>query len=325
MKPIEEELQKETEGKVTTAEISVIIPIYNEADNISELHRRLQTVLQETGKPYEIIFVNDGSTDESLARLKELNSAHAGVVRIVDFSRNFGHQLAITAGFNYAQGKAAIVLDADLQDPPETIAEFIQEWEAGHEVVYGVRQDREGETAFKKWTASLFYKLLRASTSIDIPENAGDFYLLDRKILNILNALNERHRFMRGLVAWAGFKRKPVYYVRKARHKGKTKYPLWKMVKFSWDAMTSFSFTPLRFVSVLGAVISVVSFVAILMIIYLRLFTHTTVTGWSSLMATILFIGGIQLLALGIIGEYIARIGDDVKARPLYTVRQYFQ
>ena len=304
-------------------EISVVIPIYNEADNIPDLFKRLKAVFDANRLPYEIVFVNDGSVDASFSILADLRKNHRGVVKVVNFSRNFGHQLAISAGMKYCRGQAAVIMDADLQDPPEIIDDFVKKWKEGFEVVYGRRKEREGETFFKKFTAQMFYKLIRATTSIDIQENVGDFYLLDRKVLDIINSLTERHRFMRGLVAWVGFKRAGVEYVRKPRLSGTTKYSLWKMVKFSFDAMTSFSFAPLRLVSSLGAVISVISFLAILVIIYMRLFTHETITGWSSTMATILFIGGVQLLAIGIIGEYIARIGDDVKSRPLYAVREF--
>ncbi|OGW95786.1 MAG: glycosyltransferase [Omnitrophica WOR_2 bacterium GWC2_45_7] len=303
-------------------DISVVIPIFNEETNIVELFKRLMVVLTATGKTFEVIFVDDGSQDQSWSILSKLYQEHKSIVRAVAFSRNFGHQLALTAGFHHCRGEAAIVMDADLQDPPEMIARFIQKWEEGYEVVYGIRKEREGETFFKKFTALLFYKLIRASTAIDIPENVGDFYLLDRKILNILNELNEHHRFIRGLVAWVGFRRIGIEYNRKARFSGKSKYGIWRMVQFSLDAMTSFSFTPLRLVSWLGAFFSVLAFFSILLIIYLKIFTHETIIGWSSLMAVVLFLGGIQLMAIGVIGEYIARIGDDVKGRPLYAVRQ---
>jgi len=301
-------------------DLSVIVPIYNEESNILKLFDRLNDVLQSFNNRYEIIFVDDGSNDQSYSILEDIYKKNRNTVRVVQFSRNFGHQLALTAGFKQARGRAAVVLDADLQDPPELIVDFVKKWEEGYDVVYGKRKEREGETWFKKWTAQLFYKLIRATTVIDIPENAGDFYLLDRKILDILNSITERHRFIRGLIAWVGFKRCAVEYIRKPRFSGETKYPLWKMIKFSWDAMTAFSFTPLRFISLFGGVISIFSFFSILIIFYQKWFTDVTITGWSSTMVVILFIGGVQLLAIGIIGEYIARIGDDVKARPLYNV-----
>jgi len=306
-------------------DLSIVIPVYNEQENLNELHQQLTNVLKDIGLSYEIIFINDGSKDESFEILKELNEKNKGKVKVIHLSRNFGHQLALTAGLNFSRGKATILMDADLQDPPELIKEFVEKWRQGNEIVYGLRKEREGETFFKKITAKVFYKLLKVTANIDIPENVGDFYLLDRKVVNILNSLGERHRFLRGLIAWVGYKRVAVEYVRKPRFKGETKYSLWRMLKFSVDAMTSFSFAPLRFVSLLGAFFSLVSFFAILVIIYVKLFTHMTIVGWSSLMAAILFIGGIQLLAIGIIGEYVARIGDDVKSRPLYMVSQFLR
>lgn len=304
-------------------DISIIFPIYNEEDNLQELFQSVDKTLSTSGKAYELIFVNDGSTDNSVHILEDLYQKNKGKVKVVHFARNFGHQLALSAGFKHCKGRAAVVMDADLQDPPETILDFIDEWEKGSEIVYGVRAERQGETFFKKATASLFYKLIRGISGIDIPENAGDFYLLDRRIVDILNSLKERHRFLRGLIAWVGYKRTAVSYVRKPRHAGETKYPFWKMFKFSLDAITSFSFAPLKLVSFLGMVFSGVAFLAILIIIYMKLFTDQTITGWSSLMAVILFIGGVQLLAIGIIGEYVARIGDDVKERPLYTIKDF--
>ena len=239
---------------------------------------------------------------------------------MVKLARNFGHQLAITAGMRSARGQAVVVMDGDLQDPPSVILEFIRHWRQGCQVIYGIRADRKGESLFKKWTAALFYKLIRWITKIDIPENVGDFYLLDRKVVDILNAMEERHRFIRGLIVWVGFKRHGVPYKRDARFAGYTKFGLWKMVKFSMDAITSFSFTPLKAIVWLGAVISALSFAGVLVVLYQKLFTDKTIVGWTSLMVAVLFIGGVQLLAIGIIGEYVARIGDDVKKRPLYTV-----
>lgn len=306
-------------------DISIVIPVYNEEANIPELFRRVGGVLDSASKSYEIVFVNDGSSDGSGRILTELRRLHPGSVRVVHLARNFGHQLALTAGLDHARGKAVVVMDADLQDPPEVILAFIRKWEEGSRIVYGVRTEREGETFFKIVTARFFYKLLRAVTRIDIPENVGDFYLLDRKIVDIFKSMKERHRFIRGLVAWVGFQKTGVEYVRKPRYSGTTKYPFWSMVKFSLDALTSFSFAPLRLVSLLGAVFSVLSFLAILVIIWEKLFTNATVAGWPSLMAVILFIGGIQLLSIGMIGEYVARIGDDVKARPLYTVDEVLE
>lgn len=306
-------------------DISIVIPIHNEETGIPELYKRLVQGLKVNAGPYEIIFVDDASSDGSFELLKELHEQNMTSVKVLKLSRNFGHQLAITAGLRVAQGKGVIVMDGDLQDPPEVIPEFIRKWQSGYEIVYGVRKERKGETFFKKFTAKIFYKLIRTATNIGIPENVGDFYLLDRKVVMALNAMDERHRFLRGMVAWLGFKRTGVEYVREPRFSGQTKYTLWKMVKFSFDAATSFSFTPLRMISMVGAFFSVVAFLGILLIFYEKLFTDRTVTGWSSLMVVVLFLGGIQLLAVGLIGEYVARIGDDVKRRPLYTVSEYLE
>lgn len=306
-------------------DISIVIPIYNEASNIPELYRRVSEVMNASRRSYELVMVNDGSSDGSSEALAVLQSSNRGKVRVINLARNFGHQLALSSGLDHARGRAVVVMDADLQDPPEVILSFIKKWDEGFKIIYGVREEREGETWFKKWTAAVFYRLIRGLSQIDIMENVGDFYLLDRQVVDVFKSLKERHRFIRGLVAWVGFRKTGVMYVRRSRHSGTTKYPFWKMVKFSLDAITSFSFAPLRMVSTLGAVFSVISFVAILIIIYERLFTDLTVTGWSSLMAVILFLGGVQLMAIGTIGEYIARIGDDVKARPLYIVENILE
>tara|TARA_Y100000310_G_C20607896_1_gene776492 strand:+ start:330 stop:1310 length:981 start_codon:yes stop_codon:yes gene_type:complete len=320
---IQPQLRPTMDIQTGNIEFSVVIPVFNEESNITELFQQLTEALAFVNRNFEIIFVNDGSTDNSYQLLSYLHEAHPKQVKVVNFSRNFGHQLAITAGLKFCQGRAAIVMDADLQDPPEVIVEFLKKWDEGYDIVYGKRTVRQGETLFKKFTANLFYKLIRMVTTIEIKENVGDFYLLDRKILNVLDTLNERHRFVRGLVAWVGYRHTEIEYTRRARYSGETKYGFWKMIKFSLDAMTSFSFAPLRFVSWLGTFFSVISFFSILLIIYMRLFTSVTIVGWSSIMAVVLFVGGIQLLALGIIGEYIARIGDDVKSRPLYNVSNF--
>lgn len=304
-------------------DISIVTPVHNEEEAVSGFCDELVKTLNQSRLNFEIIFVDDGSRDNSYEVLKTCQSRCPGRVKILKLGRNFGHQLAITAGMRAARGRAVIIMDSDGQDPPAVILDFIDHWQKGFDIVYGVRTERKGETAFKKLTASLFYKLLRTLTSIDIPENAGDFYLLDRKVVDILNAMEERHRFMRGLVAWIGFKRKGVGYIREPRTKGQTKFGFWRMLKFSFDAATTFSFAPLRAISFLGFIISFFSFLGILVIIYEKLFTSYTVTGWASLMVALLFIGGIQLLAIGVIGEYIARIGDDVKHRPLYTVKEF--
>ena len=305
-------------------DISIVTPVYNEEEAVVPFCEALVKVLKQSRLTYEIIFIDDGSRDNSYEVLKGCRARNASV-KLLRLGRNFGHQLAITAGMRAARGRAVVVMDSDGQDPPSAILDFIEYWQQGFDIVYGVRTERKGETFFKKFTASLFYKLLRLSTTIDIPENVGDFYLLDRKVVEILNSMDERHRFMRGLVAWVGFKRKPIGYVREPRRQGQTKFGFWKMLKFSFDAATTFSFAPLRAISFFGFVISGFAFLGILITVYQKLFTNYTITGWTSLMVVVLFIGGIQLLAIGIIGEYIARIGDDVKERPLYTVKEFLE
>jgi len=306
-------------------DLSVVSPAFNEEAVISRFYERVTEVLTASGLSYEIILVDDGSRDRTFELMREAHHKDPQKVKALRLARNFGHQLAITAGMRQAKGRAVVVMDCDLQDPPEVIAQFIEKWREGFEIVYGVRTERKGETAFKLFTAKLFYKLIRWATKVDIAENAGDFYLLDRKVVDVFGKMEERHRFIRGLVAWVGFRRTGVGYVREARAAGTTKFGLWKMVKFSIDAVTSFSFLPLRFISVCGIVISAGAFVGILISIYQRLFTDVTVTGWTSLVVIVLFLGGIQMLALGVMGEYLARIGDDVKQRPLYTVSEVLE
>ena len=304
-------------------EISIVTALLNEEEVVGKFYERVSSALAAERCDYEILFVDDGSQDRSFEILKEIQKKNPDKVKVLRLARNFGHQLALTAGIRAAQGKAVVVIDCDLQDPPEVISKFITHWREGYEIVYGLRIERKGETWFKKATARIFYKFIRFATNIDIPENVGDFYLLDRKVVETLNRMEERHRFLRGMIAWTGFRRKAVEYVREPRLAGHTKYSLWKMIKFSFDAATSFSFLPLRAISFLGFLISFFAFLGILVTCYLRLFTDVTITGWSSLMVVVLFIGGIQLLAMGLIGEYLARIGDDTKRRPLYVVKEF--
>ena len=306
-------------------EISIVTPVYNEEALAAEFYVQITDVLSRANVNYELVFVDDGSCDRSVEILQECRRDLGGNARIVRLARNFGHQIAITAGQRYASGRAVVVMDCDLQDPPKVVLEFIQKWKEGFDVVYGVRSERRGESLFKRATARLFYWILRLTAHVDIPSNVGDFYLLDRKVVDVLNKMNEHHRFIRGLVAWMGFKRFGVSYIREPRFAGETKYNFWRMLKFSFDALTSFSFALLRMISFLGALMFFLAFFGIGMIFYLKLFTDRTVLGWSSLMVVVLFIGGIQLLAIGVIGEYLARIGDDVKARPLYTVQEVLE
>ena len=303
-------------------EISIVSPVYNEEAGIGAFYRELKRVCVESRIDHEIVFVDDGSSDETFTELSRVRREDAEHVRVIRFSRNFGHQLAITAGLRAARGRAVVVLDSDLQDPPSLIPEFIRRWRDGHEVVYGQRTQRKGETWFKTWTAHAFYRLIRVLTKIDIPADSGDFYLLDRKVVDVINAMEEHHRFLRGLVAWVGFRRSAVGYVRDVRLSGATKFGLGKMISFAFDAIVSFSFFPLRLAFLAGAAISFVAFLGILATVYVKVFTQNTVSGWASLMIVILFLGGIQLLSIGLFGEYVARIGNDVKRRPLYVVRE---
>jgi dolichol-phosphate mannosyltransferase len=306
----------------TSVEISIVSPVFNEEAGIAAFYAEVKRVCVSQAIDYEIVLVDDGSRDGTFAALLKIQREDPAHVRVIRLARNFGHQLAITAGMREARGQAVVIMDSDLQDPPSVIPEFIRRWREGYAVVYGQRTERKAETWFKKKTAELFYRMIRASARIDIPSNAGDFYLLDRKVVEVINAMDERHRFLRGLIVWVGFRRVAVNYVREGRHAGSTKFSVGKMFNFAFDAITAFSFAPLRLVAAAGAFIAFIAFLGILLIIYERLFTQYTVAGWSSLMVVVLFIGGIQLLAIGIIGEYVARIGDDVKRRPLYTVQE---
>ena len=300
---------------------SVVIPVFNEELVVQETYKRLKTVMDFLNEPYELIFVNDGSKDDTAIILRKLCEADFRV-KLVDFSRNFGHQLASTAGMDYSSGDTVVLIDADLQDPPEIIPEMIKKWREGYDVVYGVRIKRNGETLFKKLTSKVFYRLLNCMTEVDIPLDTGDFRLIDRKVCNALKAANEKNRYIRGIISWLGFKQTGVEYVRDKRFAGESKYPLKKMLKFAFDAITSFSYKPLKLASYFGSFISVLSFLYLLVVIYLRLFTDSTITGWASTLAVSLFFNGIILIILGIIGEYIGRIYDEVKGRPLYIVRE---
>jgi len=298
---------------------SVVVPVYNEAEVLLVLYERLTDVMNGMGAPYEIIFVNDGSVDASLMLMRELRAKDEHV-KFLSLSRNFGHQVAITAGLDHSVGEAVVVMDADLQDPPEVIPQLITKWREGYEVVVAVREERRGETAFKRGTAALFYRLLSRLTSTEIYLDAADFRLMSRKAVNALNTLRERNRFMRGLASWVGFRQTFVTFTREVRYAGETKYPMGKMVRFAFDAITSFSFLPLQLATYLGFGVSCLSLIYVLYAVGLKLFTDHLVPGWASVIVAILFVGGVQLITVGIIGEYVGRIYEEVKQRPLYFV-----
>lgn len=299
---------------------SIIAPIYNEIDNLPELYRRVKEVMDSSGEPWELILVDDGSTDGSTEKIREL--AHMDkAVRPVVFARNFGHQVAITAGWDYARGDAIVIIDADLQDPPETILELAGKWKEGYEVVYAVRVEREGESWFKKFTAAMFYRIIYSITDVKIPVDTGDFRLMDRKVVDVLKQMKERHRFPRGMSAWVGFKQIGVTYKRAARVAGVTKYPFRKMFKLALNAITGFSYFPLQVATFFGFVSAGVSILAIPVVAALRLAGSHFFEGQTTTLISVLFLGGVQLISLGILGEYVGRLYDEAKGRPLYIVR----
>jgi polyisoprenyl-phosphate glycosyltransferase len=300
--------------------VSIVIPVLNEEGNLPVLYERLSTVLKNLATDYELLFINDGSSDQSLLLLKTYADRDAHI-KIIDFSRNFGHQLAVTAGLDHCHGDCAVIIDADLQDPPELIIELITKWNAGYQVVYAQRVKRKGEHFIKVFTARIFYRLLKKLANIEIPLDTGDFRLIDRKVIESLKAMPERNRFIRGMVSWIGLRQTSVQYVREERLSGKTKYPLFKMIRFALTGLTSFSLVPLQLASLFGFLVSVISFLAGLYTIYLKIFTTRTIPGWTSLMIALLFLGGIQLITLGIIGEYVGRISEEVKQRPAYIIQ----
>ncbi|MFN8489006.1 MAG: glycosyltransferase family 2 protein [Caldilineaceae bacterium] len=302
---------------------SLIVPIWNEEQVIPELYKRVVATMDSTGQSWELICVNDGSRDRSFTLLLELN-AQDPRVKVIDFSKNFGHQIAITAGADYAEGDAVIVMDADLQDPPDVVLRMIEKWREGYEVVYAVRAKREGETWFKLFTAKIFYRLLRGVANIDIPVDAGDFRLMDRRVVFAMRQLREKHRFMRGLSSWVGFKQIGVEYERAERFAGETKYPFRKMLRLAMNAITSFSYLPLQLATYFGFTLAFLSLLGIILTIILRLSGSDAFHGQATTLVSVLFLGGIQLIFLGIIGEYLGRIYDEVKDRPLYIVSRAY-
>ncbi len=301
--------------------ISVIIPIYNEEKIIDELYNRVQKTVVQISDNYELIFVNDGSKDNSLLELFKLAEKDSRVFYI-NFSRNFGHQIAVTAGVDACKGEVAVIIDGDLQDPPELILEMYAKHKEGFEVVYARRAQRKGETFFKKTTAKLFYRTLKNLTSVDIPLDTGDYRLMDQKVVHYLKQMPEQNKFLRGQIAWLGFRQTAVLFNRDERKYGKTGYTLSKMLRFAMDGITSFSDKPIQFVTRLGLLTLSISVLVMMYAFYTHFFTDKTVTGWTSIIVSTLFIGSVQLISIGVIGEYISRINKNVQNRPLYIVEK---
>jgi dolichol-phosphate mannosyltransferase len=302
--------------------ISVIIPCFNEETVIRATHERLTSVLRSlSGFDYELIFVNDGSRDHTQEILAELQLFDAHT-RVLLLSRNFGHQIAVTAGLEAATGAAVVIIDADLQDPPELIPQMLQLWREGNEVVYGIRIEREGESHFKLWTAKVFYRLINRLSETKMPLDTGDFRLLDRKVVEVIKAMPERARFLRGMVSWAGFRQIALPYDRAPRQAGESKYPLTKMIHFAMDGIISFSLVPLKLAIWTGFLAIWIAALGIVVAILDRLFEKGLTRGWASLFVAVLFMGGVQLVSLGILGEYLGRIYTEVKRRPLYVVQE---
>lgn len=300
---------------------TIIAPIYNEIENIPLLYTRVSEVMEQTGEPWEFVMVDDGSSDGSTEAILELKAQDEKIKPVI-FARNFGHQIAVTAGLDYSRGDAVIIIDADLQDPPEVILDLIQKWKKGFEVVYAVRSKRVGETWFKLFTASAFYRLIQRITDVNIPMNTGDFRLLDRKVVQVLNGMREKHRFLRGMSVWVGFKQTGVEYERAERFAGETKYPLKKMIRFASDAITGFSYFPLQLALYLGFIAVGISIISIPVVIAIRLAGSQVFIGQATILIAVLFLGGVQLISLGLLGEYIGRLYDEAKGRPLYITRE---
>lgn len=296
---------------------SIVIPVFNEVEVLDTLYSRMTAMLEKLDEPWEIILIDDGSSDGSSEIMRSMSERDPRI-RVIFFSRNFGHQIAVTAGMDHALGDAIVVIDADLQDPPEVIPELIEKWQEGYEVVFAVRQEREGETWFKKTTASLFYRLIYRITDVKIPLDTGDFRLYDRKVVDVMKKMREKHRFLRGMSSWVGYRQIGVPYNRARRFAGSTKYPFKKMIKLAWNAITGFSYVPLQLAMVLGFIVALLSIVMIPIVIVVRLSSGSELLGQATTLISTLFLGGVQLICLGILGEYVGRIYDEVKDRPLY-------
>jgi dolichol-phosphate mannosyltransferase len=300
---------------------SIVAPVFNEEETLPVFHQRLSAVMDQLDGPSEMVLVFDGSRDKSPEVGRRL-AAQDPRLKLVHFSRNFGHQIAITAGIDYAEGDAVVIIDSDLQDPPEVILDLIAKWKEGYQVVYAQRRKRAGETFFKLFTAAAFYRTIRQLSSIDIPQDTGDFRLIDRRVVVTLRTMREHHRFMRGLSVWVGYRQTGVLYDRHERFAGETQYPLRKMVKFASDAITSFSYVPLQWATTLGLWAAGIALVSIPIIAVLRWIGSEFFFGQASTLIAVLFFGGVQLIFLGILGEYLGRIYDEVKKRPLYIVAE---
>ena len=299
--------------------LSVVVPMYFEEEVARECHARLSAAV--SGFDYEIIYVNDGSTDKTLPILKEISGENERV-KVLSFSRNFGHQAAVTAGVKHASGECIAIIDADLQDPPELIPEMVELWKEGYEVVYAKRKKRKGESVFKRVTAKAFYRLLSTLTDTDIPTDTGDFRLIDRKVADAFNSMGEHNRFIRGMVAWLGFKQTPIEYVRDERYAGETKYPLRKMLKLAFDGIMSFSVKPVKMVTNLGALTLLFSFGIIIYVLVSKFAGSDVSSGWASTMIVITMLSGVQLISLGVVGGYISRIYEESRNRPIYLISE---
>jgi dolichol-phosphate mannosyltransferase len=301
--------------------ISLVLPVYNESKNIRELYKRCCEVLKKY-QNLEIIFIDDGSTDNSFELITEIAQKNRKNIKVIRFSRNFGHQIAITAGIDYASGDVVIIMDSDFQDPPEIIPEMIKKWEEGYEIVYAKRRKRK-DSLLKKLTAYLFYRLLQKMANLNIPVDVGDFRLMDKKVVNALRQMREHSRFMRGLTSWVGFKQTHVLFDRNERKYGKTSYSFIKMIKFAIDGITSFSYIPLRIATYFGFLSALLGIIGIIYSLYWRIFLpERTISGWTTITIAVLFLGGMQLIILGIVGEYIGRIYTEIQNRPLYLISQ---